>query len=409
MRPFVALLAFLCLCLFDGCRSQENDIHPPPPSLIPYRISQNWKVRWGYCTPSKQIAIKTGYETAEPFDSTLHWAKVKKNGLWGYIDRQGKEIIPIEFKAIWAFRNGIAPACNKQGKWGLIDSLGNEVLACRFERLSKPNEAQQATALYHGQWGIIHRNGTWLLPPAFEATALCGEGLLAAKKKGQWFFYDAQGRLLSEESYRRIGQCRDGRIAVANIVNGEYRYGFAGKHGHLVIPLQFKEVHDFSEQLAAAQDAATGKWGFVDTTGQWHIPPRYDQVRDFKQGRASVQSNGYWGIINTQGQAVVEFLYTILGNFSEGLAPVQYQGRWGYITSQGANAIAFFEAEQAGTFSQGLAAVKHKGKWGYINRKGEWQIPPQYEEAAPFRHGLAKVRFQGNEGYIDAAGRQYWK
>jgi len=51
------------------------------------------------------------------------------NGKYGYVDKTGKEVIPLKYDYADSFREGLARA-KLNGKWGYIDRWGRE---CRFK------------------------------------------------------------------------------------------------------------------------------------------------------------------------------------------------------------------------------------------------------------------------------------
>ena len=56
-------------------------------------------------------------------------------------------------------------------------------------------------------------------------------------------------------------------------------------------------MSQFSEGLAAMPDEH-GKLGFIDRTGRWAIPPRFDHVRlPFQKGLAKVEVGDEWGYV----------------------------------------------------------------------------------------------------------------
>ncbi|WP_218240810.1 WG repeat-containing protein [Comamonas fluminis] len=63
---------------------------------------------------------------------------------------------------------------------------------------------------------------------------------------------------------------------------------------------KYKNTKDYSEGLVAVQ-AKNGKWGYLDERQNWAIPPKFEDARDFKGGRASVKLGGNWGFIDKRG------------------------------------------------------------------------------------------------------------
>ena len=58
-------------------------------------------------------------------------AAVKRGTLWGYVDAQGKLIVPPRYNGAFAFSQGRA-AVNRGGRWGYIDASGREVIPLRY-------------------------------------------------------------------------------------------------------------------------------------------------------------------------------------------------------------------------------------------------------------------------------------
>lgn len=64
---------------------------------------------------------------------------------------------------------------------------------------------------------------------------------------------------------------------------------------------RYKEARSFSEGLAPVQ-ASNGRWGFINANNQVVISPRFEDAKEFKDGRAAVKMNGKWGYINKRGE-----------------------------------------------------------------------------------------------------------
>ena len=63
---------------------------------------------------------------------------------------------------------------------------------------------------------------------------------------------------------------------------------------------RYKDARSFSEGVAPVQ-ANNGRWGYINSKNQWIIPARFEDAKEFKDGRAAVKSNGKWGFINKRG------------------------------------------------------------------------------------------------------------
>jgi len=64
---------------------------------------------------------------------------------------------------------------------------------------------------------------------------------------------------------------------------------------------RYQDVASFSEGLAGVK-AANGRWGFINKNNVMVIAPRFEEVKEFKDGKAAAKMNGRWGFINKRGE-----------------------------------------------------------------------------------------------------------
>lgn len=94
MKTFLAFAACLFIAIGPSIAQQPNM------SLIPYRKGN----AWGYASPDRKIVINAEYEDAGFFYAG--YAAVKKNGMYGYINTSGVNVIPFKFYVAKQFRYG---------------------------------------------------------------------------------------------------------------------------------------------------------------------------------------------------------------------------------------------------------------------------------------------------------------
>ena len=149
-------------------------------------------------------------------------------------------------------------------------------------------------------------------------------------------------------------------------------FAFIDKSGHVRIRLQpAQEATSFSEGLAAV--SRDGRWGYINTSGTWVIPPRFVAEEEFSEGLAVVTTGEYasktaqLGFIDRTGKFVIAPRFEWASSFSDGVAAV-CAGR-----------------------CRDLAMPVPRRNYGYINKAGDFVIEPQWEFAGPFSEGRAWV------------------
>ena len=71
------------------------------------------------------------YDLINPY-SEEGLSLVEKNGLFGYIDTTGKEVIPLQYADARSFSNGLAAVFRSDKGWGYINCGGKEVISCKY-------------------------------------------------------------------------------------------------------------------------------------------------------------------------------------------------------------------------------------------------------------------------------------
>ncbi len=161
--------------------------------------------------------------------------------------------------------------------------------------------------------------------------------------------------------------------------------------------------YQFKESLTTAK--IDGKWGCFDLNGKEVIPCIYDNIDDFRNGRAKVKYNDKWGYINECGKEIIPCKYDYIGNFKEGIAMVLFNKKYGSIDKYGKEIIPC-KYDDIENFREGIAKVRLNNKYGYITNLGKEITPCKYDDGCHFIKGMAMVKFNDKWGYIDSTGKE---
>ena len=70
------------------------------------------------------------------------------------------------------------------------------------------------------------------------------------------------------------------------IISEECLMGFMDRSGKVIIPPRYRDVRDFSEDLAAVQ-VRRNHWGFINPAGELVIAADFKDAQDFSEGMAA--------------------------------------------------------------------------------------------------------------------------
>lgn len=115
--------------------------------------------KYGFVDKSGDVVIPIEYDKTALFSEGL--AAVKKDDKWGFIDKKGEVVIPFEYDSATFFSEGLA-AVKKDGKYGFIDKKGDVGIGFRFDEAWKFEEGFAIVKL-NGLWGKIDKVGNFYL------------------------------------------------------------------------------------------------------------------------------------------------------------------------------------------------------------------------------------------------------
>jgi hypothetical protein len=315
--------------------------------------------------------------------------KIEQGGKIGYKNAQGIVKIPPQYDNISTFRNGLAYVSNN-GLFGIIDTNGRELVPLKYD----------------GNYNDGDRKGDFF------------EFFLRKDYKHIYLYVSPQGKVSQEYSncndfYNGISIVRQekesatfrGAInrAGADIVplSTNYVEHFSSK---------YLEIHEKDMGKCWLVDIKTGekrskvydrgffqkgetpfyqvkladKYGIVDSFGHEVVPPQMDSI--FYLGDWTVlKKSNKCGLYDAQLKPLLPMEYDFIGHPVNGRIVTRKAGVWAFtpVTSSAENAEI--------TDENGWKAVSQNGKWGWEDASGKTVIPSRFDTVMPFQNGKAWV------------------
>ncbi len=302
------------------------------------------------------------------------------------------------------------------GSWSLVDGLGTprmQPMSCNV--LLDPHEGR-ATFLDADRWGVMDTQGRVVLPPTYKFMGIYSNGLVVAatptgdvyldvngsvvlpgpyqeatdfvdgfarvKVGGRWGIIDRDGRFVHAPEYDKIGRIVDG---AANAIR-DRSCAILGKEG--VLGAGFDDVGVAKE--AGVWPVKRGEtWSLLLPDGT--VVGAYERVGSVDGGFAFASKGGLWGFLRADGSLAVEHRYEDLRSFVGGHASVKHREQgWALLRTDGTELPGFYE--DVGAFADGRCPVRKDGRWGYVDMQGALRVPPSLTSAKSFAHGLAVVQ-----------------
>ena len=395
------------------------------------------------------IAFPESFHCGRALIEFTYYASKFSDEISRFIDKSGN-FIPGEFYGAFSFsENRAAVQPEKNGKWGYIDLDGKLIIPAIYDKVESFKNGQVIVQL-NNKYGLIDLNGKSLIPCMYDEVKAFSEGLANVKINEKWGYIDINNNIIIKAQFKAAAPFHEGLAAVQLVSN---KLGYINKNGKLEfeIGMNYQFINSFSEGLAATykligkkfekqanQWCGTSQLVYINKEGQEVLEPYHtlhhrldypdyppvnpfkDYIRDydlldFHNGVVIIKNytnseinkilNTTDSLIDKQGKVLCKYYH--IAPFKDGLAAVSlFVGKHnkqisGYIDKAGKVVIQpkFTEAD---SFHEGLAIVSTKvrgrDRFGYINKSGNWVIKPQFrgslegniaEDAQYFSEGLA--------------------
>ena len=103
----------------------EDDVLLPPAAGDTLMMVVTQQEKYGFINDRGELMVDTVYDNAKEFSEGL--SAVKKDGLWGYIDKTGAVVIQPEYQEVTSFNNNKADVLVKDSGWHIIDQSNKRI------------------------------------------------------------------------------------------------------------------------------------------------------------------------------------------------------------------------------------------------------------------------------------------
>lgn len=182
----------------------------------------------------------------------------ESNGLWGYRDQAGNEVVPPIYFEANEFCEGLGlvkASSGQDGKYGFVDNSGTLVIECVYYQAYSFSDGAAlvslATHTDEDKWSYIDKQGNRLFDKEFTLAHSFSENYAVVLKEGYGF-------------------------PVPPSVDIQKRWSYIGKDGNFATEMDFEEAMDFHNGYAFVKN--DGKWGVINTDFEFVIPCQYESI-----------------------------------------------------------------------------------------------------------------------------------
>ena len=335
--------------------------------------------------------------------------KVRKNGKYGIINIEGKEILPCNYDKIETLK-GVENSIliEQEGKIGLVDSNGKIVMEPTYKEIKPLGTDYKLGYIVvnnENQYGIVDCNNKVVLETKYaDILPVTENNIFVVKEAEAYTLMDKEGNNLLQTTYTNITGIKNGNAIVEN----KSKYGVITTTGEEVVPIKYDEIaFAFTDTFIVKQN---NQYGLVKKADQVVLELKYANMRyidkaDFMEvSEDNIESDLISSDLTVKLTGIVTEVNTTKGymrvrvnneykyyNFKfeekkntevlteNNLFLDKKNDKYGYIDKDGNVVVDYIYDDGTEQNAYGYVAVKKDRKWGSLDKEGKTIVEPQYD------------------------------
>lgn len=347
-----------------------------------------------------KVEALENYDSAENVWYEKNVLKVEKDGKWGLIDTNGKEISEIIYdniKTLKGIQNSII--VEKEGKYGLLNCNGVKILDTNYSEILNFGDDYingYITKNQDGKFGIVNVSGEQVLENNYEEIYnIYSDKYFVIGENGNQQLINKDKEKVLTENFDEIKQITS--TGVIYVKDG--KYGFMDFEGNIIIEAGYDVLNEINTGIFLAQK--DGKAGLIDKDKNEKVAFNFKNIYYNQKAGIYIAENEdlTQTLIDSNFQTKVVGILSEL-NTDKGYMKIKVDDSYKYYN------FRFEEKNIKDIYVNNKIFVSKKdGKYGFIDTKENVVVDYIYDDATELNeYGFAAIKKDGLWGAIDKEG-----
>jgi len=309
------------------------------------------------------------------------------NGKYGFMNAQGKLIIPALYNEVGPFQEGLA-VVSKEELFGIIDKKNQVVVDFQFDEILEFVN-NRAIVRKENKYGVIDRLGKLIFPLVFDDISLNESGVYDAVKEEKNCMYDLNFQVLPY---------------VDGVLTLSFSQYMTKEHP------EFEFISELNKTSNRAVVKVSGQLNYIDSTGKLILAtpmewfPDALNVAKFTDGFAVYRKKDKFGLIDLNGKPVQKPVYESSGPFT-GFWPVKDKGNWALLDVKG-KVVLPFEYDFIRYIPELGYLIEREEYFGLLQANGKLILPVSFSNIKLFENAYFLVSIDEKFGLFLKDGKE---
>ena len=348
-----------------------------------------------------KIEALENYDSSENVWYEKNALKVQKDGKWGLINLEGKEISEViydDIKTLKGIENSIL--VKKDDKYGLLNCKGVKILDTVYSDITCFGDNYingYITKNEDGKYGIVNVSGETILDNTYEEIEnIYSDKYFVIVENGKQQLINKDKEKVLTDNFDEIKQITSFGIVFIK----DSKYGIMDFEGNILLDAEFDVLNEVNTGVLLAQK--DGKVGLIDKEKNEKV------AFNFKNIYYNDKANIYIAENEDLTQTIIDsnFETKMIGILSElntdkGYMKIKIDDGYKYYNYK------FEEKDIKDIYiNNNIYLSKKDGKFGFVDSKGNVVVDYNYDDATEINeYGYAAIKKDGLWGSIDKEGK----
>ncbi len=334
--------------------------------------------RYGSINQKGKFVIPPKFESVIEF-SEGRAAVVYESG-FQVIDEQGQILTKKSYNFIGMFQESraiVSDNVNGNFRYGYLNRAGEVVIPIQFETASDFQDGLAVVKKRDNQFAVIHRNGNEVNVYPYFYVGNYGDKFLAFQKglNEKYGYIDLKGNIIIEPSFTTAQSFENNRAVVNVADNFENKYGLIDKTGAYIIEPIYNDLMSLRENRLAVGKA---------------------------MNKAKPYLGSKYAIANWQGEFLTDFIYDHVSQYEQGIASVNDSKKAFFVDRTGnrAKRLPVIVGADSVTLIGNLVRALKDTRIAYFDRKGKLVWKQNTIIPLTSRYRILEKLYQPNKNYV---------
>ena len=329
--------------------------------------------KWGLIDLDGKELLKASYDNIATLKGVKNSLIIEKDGLLGLVNNKGSKILDTQYIEILSFgddnKNGYI-TINQENKYGAVNISGNQILENKYEKIDNIYSDKYFVIRENGKQQLIDKEGQKKLTENFdEIKQIANQGIVFIKQN-KYGLMDFEGNILIEPTYEKLTEINTDIFSALK----DGKTGAIDKEKNEKIPFTYAEItYNKKAGIYIADDESYTSY-IIDSNFEIKVTGILSEINT---------DNGYMKIKVGDIYKYYNFKFEEKENkdilISNKIFTSKQNGKYGFVDSKGNVVVDYIYDDATEQNKYGYAAIKKDGLWGAIDSTGNIVIEPYYD------------------------------